>query len=855
MTPTIFLSLSFVDATFVRSVYERLPRGFARYFEKSFDRGEDLIEAMERSLESSEVFVLFASRASLKSYAVAFEIEEARRRSIFGKLKKIFVFPIEAGLTFGELPQWLQNSWVPSAGESPADIARYLTTVLLEPDRGLSVAAPNVEGRGATVDVTRRAVAAHLQRHKKSPRVYIFPGITGIGRRTFAAYFLRNGLGAEANLPFGPQFPLSAQAELIDLYRALRVEVDPKIPPATLVGDQEAFLALNADEQIAEILRVMSHFGSLGQAVTIVSAAGLFEDAATPKSWVAPLLRAVPDNQVLVIVTNLQFKSEYIDDLGVAVQLRIEELHKEDIKALMVFTATLLEVPDFKVSDRLVDAIGGHPDVANAAVRLAKQRGTAILERDPRQLFGIQRSIIGDSVRPEALKGTSRLVMDILGWLPAIGSDLLEEIVVDELGSSVDDFNGGIESLVLGCLVYASGFKISIASSVRQLYRRYNVTEQSTLDAMAKVFSRAWVKAEDQGFRDDLFSAFVFMHLLEGKSLPKELRSLLTPSNLYDVVRDAYARGKETENNTTIEQAIDWGAIAHEMNMSEGLREEILSTVARAQIRLSRYADATTTIDVMKKRGYRQVTFLEGHLLRKRRKFDEAIPKLRFVLDNNRGNKAAVHELALCYRRLHRSRELEALLKEHAHAVDESPQFLDFMIGLKIARGDLQSVPSAIEKLRQLDANPFRADLRQAQYLSRQGNDKGAFEYLTDVLANGGRGSVRLRGVRAITATKIGRFKEAREDLAMIRAVDKGDGKATNIETQILMAEGRAREAYDLNQTTTPQEPGDWLVRAATLDGLADHPETGLQQRNALRQEATQIRAKVTPEADFAFED
>lgn len=855
MTPTIFLSLSFVDADFVRAVHDRLPRGFARYYQRSFDRGEDLIGAMERNLDASEIFVLFATRASLQSLAVGFEIDGARQRAIFGKMKRVFVFPIESGLTYSDLPQWLQGTWQPSAGETPADIARYLTTILLEPDRGLSVAAPQVIGRGATVDAARRLAAAHLQRHRSSPNVYIFPGISGIGRRTFAAYYLRQGLGSEANLPFGPSIQLSAQAELIDLYRALRVEVNPAILPASFAADQTAFQALGQDEQVAEVVRIMSHFSALRQAVTLASAAGFFEDIATPKAWVAPLIKAIPKDQFLIIVSNLQFRSEFIDDLDNAVQMRISELGNDDIRALMVFTASLFEVGDFKISDRLVEAIGGHPDVANAAVRLAKQRGTAILERDPRQLFSLQQSIIGDSVRPEALSQVSRQILDVLGWLSALGSDLLEAIVVGELGVGEAEFNSTIENLVLGCLIYANGPRMAIANSVRQLYRRYNIADKKTVAAMAKVFKAAWAKAQDQGFRDDLFSAFVFMHLLDGSALPPELRALLTPSNLYDVVRDAYARGKQTESEATIQQAIEWGRLGFEMKMSESLREEILSTVARAQIRIAQYADATSTIEEMKKRHYRQVTFLEGHLLRKRRKFEEAIPKLRHALITNRGNRAAVHELALCYRRLHLSRELEALLRENKHIIDESAQFLDFMIGLRIARNDLANLSSAIERLRHLDDTQNRADLRQAQLLAKQGNEKGAFEYLTHILDSDGGGSLRLRRLRAVYAVRIGRLADARKDLAIINAAQKGDGRGSHIETQILLAEGRTREAYDLNMATTPQEPGDWMLRAVVLDAFADDPQTGLADRTQMKRQALELRAQYSQEPEIDFDD
>ena len=87
---SIFLSLSFADRDFVNSVYKRLPHGVARYYEKSFDRGEDLISAMEKSIDSSDIFVLFASRASLSSYAVHFEIEEAKRKIIFNNMYSLW---------------------------------------------------------------------------------------------------------------------------------------------------------------------------------------------------------------------------------------------------------------------------------------------------------------------------------------------------------------------------------------------------------------------------------------------------------------------------------------------------------------------------------------------------------------------------------------------------------------------------------------------------------------------------------------------------------------------------------------------------------------------------------------------
>src|SRR3546814_9361774 len=156
----------------------------------------------------------------------------------------------------------------------------------------------------------------------------------------------------------------------------------------------------------------------------------------------------------------------------------------------------------------------------------------------------------------------------------------------------------------------------------------------------------------------------------------------------------------------------------------------------------------------MQAKGYRSVTFLEGHSLRKRRKFDEAIPKLRYVVDHFRQNKAAVHELALCYRRQRKWKELEQLLDEHGDAVSDSPIFIDFNISLKIARGDLDKVPSAIARLRAMDDNPTRADLREAQLMQRQGRHGPATQFLTKALSKGGRSNLRLRSQRAYAAAR-----------------------------------------------------------------------------------------------------
>src|SRR5262249_18684764 len=86
------------------------------------------------------------------------------------------------------------------------------------------------------------------------------------------------------------------------------------------------------------------------------------------------------------------------------------------------------------------------------------------------------------------------------------------------------------QTLTLGCLISAAGYAYNISPAIRQLFRRYHVTPSELLVVFASVLSREWNEAQQVGrFRADLFDAFVFMHVREGKTLPTELQSLLSP--------------------------------------------------------------------------------------------------------------------------------------------------------------------------------------------------------------------------------------------------------------------------------------------------------------------------------------
>lgn len=560
MIGKVFLSLSFVDETFAETVYSRLPRGLAYFYKESFENGELLLSAMERAVDDAALFVLFASKSGASSPWVNFEIDAARVAFIKERKHRILIFPTSPDVSHSDLPLWLRSFWVPAAGWSANDVARYITTILLDAGAS-SIEGPLIIGRGSTQDRMVRLMGDHIQRLHHAPRVFVLAGSTGVGRRTFATYFMQTALAGAANLRYGPTLRLSPQADSVDLYRSLRNEVSVNVPSSELAEELAAFQELDIPRQVDSLNRILAHFNGLGQAVTIVSTSGLFEDRGSPKAWVVPFLASIPDQATIFLVTNRMFDENVLTKIPTVLQLRIEPLDDQNIKTLMIFSANRLGIQGFDPPSGIVTAIGGNAAVANAAVRLANLKGMHILDRDPRQLFNIQNTILGENISEDSINALQKRILMILGWFPELGADLLRSLaVIDE---TEEQFIDAVQSLVLGCLVTPSGHSFAIASDIRHLFRRMHVTPAELITKVAAALKAEWDLAEANGqFRADLFDAFVFMHALEGAALPKELRALLTPGALHDTLRELYQRGKEAEDETLIKQVVTWGSTA-----------------------------------------------------------------------------------------------------------------------------------------------------------------------------------------------------------------------------------------------------------------------------------------------------
>jgi hypothetical protein len=297
-----------------------------------------------------------------------------------------------------------------------------------------------------------------------------------------------------------------------------------------------------------------------------------------------------------------------------------------------------------------------------------------------------------------------------------------------------------------------------------------------------------------------------------------------------------------------------WGEVALEMNMDEAVREEILSTVVRAHVRLLEYGKADGLLSLFDRWGYRAGPFLRGFLLRRQEKYREAIPYLRDAMVTRRLSRSAVQELALCFQKLGMRTELAHLVREHEHLVAKSASLLDFKIGLLLSEKRDQEAEKEIVRLRSLPDDEGRSTMRQAQLLfQRDNNPEEAEVLLSNLIQHDVGDPVRARRWRAMTAAAAKHPELARRDIEFIRARQGRQGLADRLDIYFALAQhdyvAAEKAAEKLGHSAS-----DELLRARLLEARAGDNQTPLADREVLRVRAAELRIGNRHFSEFDFD-
>lgn len=846
MLPTVFLSLSGSDADFVNRVYKILPDGLAYYYPKSFENGENLVTAMESRISLSTIFVLFASRRSLESAWVGFEIDRARIAKIQNKNLRVLVFPIERGITVGDLPHWMQEYWIGSAGLSSRDISRYIRNMLLR-DFFDSLHSSQVFGRGGLIDQATGNYLNATVLNQVRPNVIVFGGHEGIGRRTVAKELLRRIHPGSPEITFGPEFYLPQFADLEDIYRSLRQEISDGLTMEQMSEEGAQFRSLNQDSQIEEVCRCISYYAALKQAIWIVSGNGIFEDRGTLKSWVLPLFSKIGaiNNANICIISNRLIHNNEARPISNLLQVSVGEISDSDIRSVIIAVSSDFGGTPVLPGNQIVTGIGGHPQVAKIAARIIATQGPSVLDHDPKKLYDIQDEILGSSIDLGAISVDEQKILSVLSWVPQLSSELLSEVIIGKEGVGPSAFSDCLSNLERGCMIQSVGSNYSIAAPIRLLFRRkYGYGSEQLRASFASVLKEAGDKAiEGEQVKTDLIDALLFMASIEGGTLDPAFRHLLLPSSLQSVIQAAY--DSRWRDDTALERVIAWGSVAKTMKMDEGTREEILSYVIRAQCRLNKKSDAEQNLSFIDAKLYRSRHYLRSFYIRHcGGRIVDAISHLKEAYKVKKYMQAVVADLALCYQKEGRWNDLFQLLESEGDRADKNAGLLDVKAGIQITRREFPEAEITIRKLNNHPLGDGRATSRTAMLMMhRDHNYSGAQAFLTKYMQETKMNSVPTRRLRAIAAAYAGDRSTVEHDIDFLRSKPDGLDTVCRIQARLLLTEGAHDEALDELSKVKRSTHQDGLLRARILESKSEDAGVPLISRKELRSEVQALRA------------
>lgn len=857
MLPAVFLSLSGKDLSFVERVNKNLPGGLAYYYPKSFENGEDLLSAMEKRVGESTIFALFASKASISSVWVNFEIEKARLSKIKNGKFRILVFPIEAGVRVGDLPEWMQAYWIGSAGLLAKDVARYIRNILTNSHFD-SVKSSQVFGRGQLIDQISGQYLTNTVVNNISPNVIVLGGYEGIGRRTLSKKLLEVTHPALSEIGYGPEFPLPQFSDLEDIYRALRQEINDEMSAEEIIKEGEHFRELNQEEKITEVCRCLSYFGKMNQAVWIISGNGIFEDRGTLKSWVPGLfseLMSRPEVRLCIISNRLIYDAEARPHKNVF-QAHVGNITDSDIKTLMMSVSRELGGVPIMPSDSILSGIGGHPQIAKIAARIAASQGIAILEHDPKKLYDIQEEILGSSVDLTILSEDEQKILSLLSWVPRLNSEILAEVMIGKEGQSGKDFSDCLSNLERSCLIQSVGSSYNIASPIRMLFRRkYGYGSESLRTGFSEVLKYAGEKAKHGDQIDlDLIDAVVFMASIEGGTLDPTFQKLLLPSTLQSVIKSTYDSRSHDED--ALDRVVAWGASAKDMRMDEATREEILSYVIRAQCRLGKGEQAEKLLEFFDAKVYRSRHYLWSFFFRYcGGSRSDAIRCLKEAYKVKKYMKSVVADLALCYQKEGAWTELFKLIEDEGDRVDNNAGLLDVKAGIQISRRDYEGAEITIRKLNSHSLGDGRGNSRMAMIMMhRDQNYSGAQAFLTKCLQEKGTNLIPTRRLRGIAAAYAGDRTTVESDISFLRPKVDGIDTSHRLMARLLLTEGSLDDALTEVSKISRRSHQDGLLRAKIIDAQAESPKTPLSLRKSLQEESRQLKIKHSVVSEFEFE-
>lgn len=330
-----FISHSSNDKEFVEKIVRQLGRNQCHYDSLTFEAGEKALEEIFRSLEDTDVFVLFISEAALESKWVKKEISHVRKLADRNIIDRIFPIIIDRSVSHSDsrIPSWIRKPYNIKQFDNEVIVLKKIKQILREADLKQYSHLRDLDelffGRN---DIMQEFEKKMVNLEGTKPTCIIASSyFEGMGRRTF----LRNGLIKTRIIDklYEPiPISISSKESIEDfIYKLNFVEITPDIFKYDFTEE-----SIETKVQIAR--DYVKQFVDSGEILFIIDEGSIVLPNHTIVDWfkdiiIDPRLK----NQVSICLIS-KFKAYYphIKKIGNILNFQINELSTEDTQTFFL---------------------------------------------------------------------------------------------------------------------------------------------------------------------------------------------------------------------------------------------------------------------------------------------------------------------------------------------------------------------------------------------------------------------------------------------------------------------------------------------------------------------------------------
>ena len=790
----IFLCHSSDDKPFVEQVLEHIPKSHVFYDTHALDPGASTLDSIEAAVLSADVFVLFLSKESANRDWVKFEIGLAKAQKIKQTNLQVIVVPI-GGATTLDAPTWMQSYFCVQPQYTIQDISRSIRTALVEVLQTSGILRPPLfEGRESFCNSVVVECLTRANRIGSPVNFLVFAGINQMGRTTAATNLISRIYPASRK--GGPILDLAPFADALDLFLALRGQIDRKLDNDSIRTTIAKFNALSPLEQSKTIFANLRHFGAINQIVTVRSAFGLRERTTRPKEWVLHLMDLMRHDDVAKMIwisERLLPPEQLTDQLNVA-QFTVPEL---DEQSIFIILNTLLGAgaANAKALQNLARQVTGHIGTVYHVVSLIES-GQRTPETINDVILSFQETIVRTLMEELVQNDEHRNILLLLSLFPHCDY----EILLESLGLPIALLNGSLQFLSDCCVVTFSlnrGYKIP--ELIRSAIQRLQVPLESRVLERAKEHLRRSLHGDSLTIEQ--VDALLFMYATFEDRIPVELRDLLLPSVLQEIISAHRAAAFATTRDgarQSFELAAKLSLLALEIPMADETREQILYDGADAMVRCG--GDPMPIVEYMRAKHMTSAHLVLGsYYLYRKRDMHGAEIELTIAFKSNERRSRAARLLARALRGQGRGRAKEALeiiTSFGEQRINRDSLLLREKIQCLRSLGHDEDVAEALERLEALDDvfGDFHA-FRAAELLNN-GRPTEAARHIRLALDKPRSNKVQLSLLDAQIQIELGNTAKANEICAFVNSLGMYDD-ARQIRARLALKQGSWQDATD----------------------------------------------------------